>query len=285
MTLSTADIQAWIGKQQQLTDQVCATKMSAMAALLDENKTYQTGEFIAPCWHWLLFNAVHPHSETGHDGHQKKGSFLPPIDLPRRMWAGSKINFIQPLTVGETVTKTATIKDIKFKQSAHNGQLCFVTVEQHISGSSGGLIIELQDIVYKQDKPAATTNNTSSAKSSPQVSPLWSNKVTPDTVMLFKYSALTYNGHKIHYDRNYSTEVEGYPGLLVHGPLTATLITHWFLKHHPEKQVKEFTFKAKQPLFDIAPFFIEASSQQQNRCQLHAKNATGQTAVDAVITF
>jgi 3-methylfumaryl-CoA hydratase len=160
------------------------------------------------------------HSEIGPDGHPKRGGFLPPVPLPRRMWAGSRLTFVQPVRVGDALTRESRILDVSGKEG-RTGHLVFVTVRHDYSLASGLAITEEHDIVYRDNpQPGQPAPKPTPAPTDSQ----FSREIVPDPVLLFRYSALTFNGHRIHYDRSYVTEVEGYPGLIVHGPLIATLL-------------------------------------------------------------
>ena len=205
-------------------------------------------------WHWLYFLPHARESEIGPDGHPKRGGFLPPVPLPRRMWAGSRIQWLAPLSVGDDIKRESTIKSVTHK-AGRTGDLIFVLVEHQISNQQGLAIIEEHDIVYRDapgpdDKPVAPTAAPSDA--------MWSKTITPDDVLLFRYSALTFNGHRIHYDRKYVTEVEGYPGLIVHGPLIATLLVDLVRQSIPGCALKSFEFRAIRPTFDINIFKVSA---------------------------
>ncbi len=209
---------AWIGRSETLHDVIGATPVRALAATLDrEPAPVETGTPLPPLWHWLYFLPLHRASEIGPDGHAKRGGFLPPVPLPRRMWAGSRFDFRAPLRVGDRVARTSTIENVASKQG-RSGPLVFVTVRHELRADGGTepALVEWHDIVYRDAKTPGE------AEPAPQPAPAdapWQRELVPDDVLLFRYSALTFNGHRIHYDRRYVTEVEGYPGLVVHGPL------------------------------------------------------------------
>lgn len=243
----------WIGRRESRTDNLTATPVAALAATLDRDDPLpQAGTALPPLWHWLYFTPLTRHSELGVDGHAKRGGFLPPVPLPRRMWAGGRLDFLQPLRVGETVTRTSTIQDVTVKHG-RSGALVFVCVRHAFSNAHGLTLSEEHDIVYR-DAPAPDAPQ-------PEPTPAprdeqFSREIVPDPVLLFRYSALTFNGHRIHYDRSYVTGVEGYPGLIVHGPLIATLLLDLLRRHLPDATVKRFSFKAVRPTFDIHPFTV-----------------------------
>jgi 3-methylfumaryl-CoA hydratase len=243
----------WIGRSESRTDLIAATPVAALSATLDRaDPAPTTGIALPPLWHWLYFTPLTRHSELGEDGHAKRGGFLPPVPLPRRMWAGGRLEFLQPLRVDETVTRTSTIKDVTIKQG-RSGSLVFVCVKHDFSTLQGLALREEHDIVYRDAPlPGAPAPDPTPAPRDEQ----FSREVVPDPVLLFRYSALTFNGHRIHYDRSYVTGVEGYPGLIVHGPLIATLLVDLLRRNLPNAQVKRFNFKAVRPTFDIHPFSV-----------------------------
>src|SRR5664279_4565095 len=230
------DLRAWIGRSEERADTVTAAPLAALAATLDRDDPVPgPGTAVPPLGHLLYFLPVARQSELGPDGHPRRGGFLPPVALPRRMWAGGRLRFEQPLRVGDEATRRSTIADVASK-SARSGPLVFVTVRHAISNGAGLAIEEEHDIVYR-DLPAP------GAVSQPPTAPSddsFSRRIVPDDVLLFRYSALTFNGHRIHYDRRYATEVEGYPGLVVHGPLIATLLMDLLRREAPQAIVRSF---------------------------------------------
>ena len=243
----------WIGRSESRTDLIAATPVAALSATLDRaDPVPVAGIALPPLWHWLYFTPLTRHSELGEDGHAKRGGFLPPVPLPRRMWAGGRLEFLQPLQVGETITRTSTIKDVTIKQG-RSGSLVFVCVKHDFSSAHGLALSEEHDIVYRDAPlPGAPAPDPTPAPRDEQ----FGREIVPDPVLLFRYSALTFNGHRIHYDRSYVTGVEGYPGLVVHGPLIATLLLDVLRRNLPEARVKRFSFKAVRPTFDIHPFTV-----------------------------
>ena len=246
-------LQTWIGRTETRTDLVTAVPLDALTATLDRNDPPASrGTVVPPLWHWLYFLPVSPLSEAGPDGHPKRGGFLPPVPLPRRMFAGGRFEFHQPLKVGDEIKRASRITDVSAK-TGRSGTLVFVTVRHEISNAAGVAMTEEHDIVYREnprpDAPAPA----------PQPAPTgetFSREIAPDPVMLFRYSALTFNSHRIHYDRTYVTQVEGYPGLIVHGPLIATLLTELARSESPQEQMRRFSFRAVRPLFDIHRFTV-----------------------------
>ena len=263
----------WIGKTETCADVVTSGPVAALSATLDrEDPLPQPGDPLPPLWHWLFFLDRHRASELGPDGHAKRGGLLPPISLPRRMWAGSRFEFHHPLRIGDQITRATRVLDIKEK-SGRSGPLVFVIVRHEISNSAGLAIAEEHDIVYRDHGPAAPVQPAPTEAA-------WERTIHADDVLLFRYSALTFNAHRIHYDRRYATEVEGYPGLVVHGPLIATLLMDLLRQHAPASNVARFSFRAVSPLFDTAPFVV-CGKPDGNTIQLWAKDSAGNLAMTA----
>jgi 3-methylfumaryl-CoA hydratase len=274
------DLKQWVGKTETLEDHVTLAPMAALAATLDrDDPPPLPGQALALCWHWLYFLPVHPQATIAVDGHPKRGGFLPPVALPRRMWAGSRMTFLRPLRAGSAVTRTSRIADISAKQG-RTGQLVFVRVQHQIADAQGLVIIEDHDIVYREMPLAGETPPQAPAARTDEQ---FSRRITPDPVLLFRYSALTFNGHRIHYDRPYTMNEEGYPGLVVHGPLIATLLIDQLRRAHPSAQVKTFEFKAISPLFDTAHFDI-CGRLDGDLATLWARGPQGQLALQATAT-
>jgi 3-methylfumaryl-CoA hydratase len=249
-----AALERWLGRQEIADDEVDATPVAALAAMLDRDPVRPArGTVIPLLGHWLYFLPLHRQSTLGEDGHAERGGFLPPIDLPRRMWAGSRFEFHAPLRIGDRATRTSTIESIVHKQG-RSGPLVFVRVGHRITVGGRVAITEEHDIVYRG--PAAAGDIASAASMAAPAQAQWRREVRPDPVLLFRYSALTFNGHRIHYDRPYVTKVEGYPGLVVHGPLLGTLLIDALVQHVPAGTIARYSFKALRPVFDIAPFFV-----------------------------
>ena len=276
-----AGLAEWVGRTERCADRVTPVPLAALAATLDRNDPPPTdGSAIAPLRHWLYFLPHAPTRDLGPDGHPRRGGFLPPVALPRRMWAGGRLEFRRPLKVGEAIERTSTIASVDVKQG-RSGTLVFVLVRHEIAGAGTLAIVEEHDIVYREaphpgDPPA-------SRKPAP-ADPAWRRDVTPDDVLLFRYSALTFNGHRIHYDRRYVTTVEGYPGLVVHGPLLATLLADLARDHVAPAELATFSFRAVAPLFDTAPFAVCGRRETDGTARLWAQDADGNLAMEASAT-
>jgi 3-methylfumaryl-CoA hydratase len=270
--------QQWTGRTESRNDHVTLNPVVAMAATMDlDGTSMNTGAELPPLWHWLYFTPLSRQSEIGPDGHTKRGGFLPPVELPRRMWAGGRLTFHHPLRVGDDITRVSRIKDISGKEG-RSGALVFVTVTHEISNAQGVAISEEHDIVFRENpRPDAPTPRPPQAPTDET----FSREIAPDPVLLFRYSALTFNGHRIHYDRSYVTEVEGYPGLIVHGPLIATLLVDNLQRQRPGLRVKQFGFRAVSPLFDIHRFKVCAREDAGGKLSLWARNHQGALAMEA----
>jgi 3-methylfumaryl-CoA hydratase len=276
----TTELSQWVGRKVQRIDWINPNRLAAWNATLDRDDPFPNeGDLAPPGFHWTLFNPIARQSELGTDGHAKRGGFLPPVELPRRMWAGSRLRFLQPLRVGERVEQISVIDRVEEKHG-RAGRLVFVTVHHTISGAKGSAVEEEQDLAYrdapKTDAPAIAS------KDEPAPQGKWRRQIVPDDVLLFRYSALTFNGHRIHYDRRYVTTVEGYPGLVVHGPLLATLLLDLVRRELPSATLERFHFKAVRPTFDTSPFTVEGEPGESERhLKLWSTDNRGQIGVEA----
>ena len=291
------DLVAWIGRSETVHDQISATPVRALAATLDHAAApVEAGTVLPPLWHWLYFLPLHRQSEIGADGHARRGGFLPPVPLPRRMWASSQFEFRSPIRVGDEVVRRSTIADVTSKEG-RSGRLVFVKVRHELrcNGAADPALIEFHDIVYREAQqpgdvapPPQKAPSAPSSLGGPERSdagpPIWQRELTPDDVLLFRYSALTFNGHRIHYDRKYVTEVEGYPGLVVHGPLIATLLMDLLRRELPRSEIASFRFKALRPSFDGRPMRV-SGKREGNTVQLWAQDHEGWLTMDASATL
>ena len=279
------NLTAWIGRSETRSDLIGATPALALNATLDHPETgFVSGTPLLPLWHWLYFLPLHRQSEIGADGHAKRGGFLPPVPLPRRMWAGSQFDFRAPVRVGDAVERTSTIADVSSKEG-RTGKLVFVKVRHEVrcNGAADPAIVEFHDIVYRE---ARKPDDVEPPPQRAATGAAWQREIVPDDVLLFRYSALTFNGHRIHYDRKYVTEVEGYPGLIVHGPLIATLLMDLVRRNAPQAEIASFRFKAVRPTFDLNPFRVNGQLQNDGKTiKLWAGDHEGWLTMDAVATL
>ncbi|MEZ5807848.1 MAG: MaoC family dehydratase N-terminal domain-containing protein [Zhengella sp.] len=275
-------LSSWIGRSETRTDIMSADVLTRLAATLDHDRArVQDGDIAVPLAHWLHFLPDTRQSGLGADGHPERGGFLPPVHhLPRRMWAGSRLTFPGDIRAGMTVERVSTITNVKEKTGSA-GDLVFVTV-RHAFSEPGGpvLVTDEHDIVYRSMAGPAVTP----APSAPPPG-TWSRSLVPDAVLLFRYSALTFNGHRIHYDRDYVTREEGYPGLVVHGPLTATLLIDLVGRELPGARISAFSFRARSPLFDGNRMVLNGEPPDaEGRIRLWATNHEGGLAMEAEAT-
>ena len=275
------DLKAWIGRSETVSDIATATPYAALSSTFDRSaERPPPGTPLPALWHWLYFLPLYRQSDVGPDGHAKRGGFLPPVPLPRRMWAGSQLEFHRPLRIGDALTRVSTIADVTEK-SGRTGTLVFVKVRHEIRRQNEPEIAltEFHDIVYRE---APKPDDVAPPPKPAPASSAWERKWVPDDVLLFRYSALTFNGHRIHYDRKYVTEVEGYPGLIVHGPMIATLLLDLLRHERPDAEVARYEFRAMRPMFDINHFFVCGEPQADGKTvKLWARDHAGALAMEA----
>jgi len=268
----------WIGSKELREDVITLAPALGVSALLDRaGPLPETGAPLPALWHWFYFLPQVPTNKIGPDGHPERGGFLPPVDLPRRMFAGSRMEFITPAIIGLPARREGEVLKV-IEKSGKSGKLVFVTVEYRIYQNDNLCIREEQDIVYKE----------AGGRIAPPVpldqwAPLqpgtWHQVVEPSEVFLFRFSALTFNAHRIHYDRRYAMEEEGYPGLVVHGPLTALMLAE-LAARESARRLSAFSFQGRAPLFDLHPFRLVGSALD-NEVMLEAQSPTGNTAMTA----
>ena len=275
------NLREWIGNTETLVDVATATPYAALSATLDRpHERPPAGTPLPALWHWLYFLPLYAQSEVGPDGHALRGEFLPPVPLPRRMWAGSQLEFHRPLRIGDSLNRVSTIQDVSEK-TGRTGNLVFVKVRHEIrrQDESEIALTEFHDIVYRE---AAKQGGVAPSPVAAPARATWERRWVPDDVLLFRYSALTFNGHRIHYDRRYVTEVEGYPGLIVHGPLLATLLLDLLRQRLPDAVVARYEFRAIRPTFDVNHFFVCGEPQADGKTfHLWAKDHEGWLTMDA----
>jgi 3-methylfumaryl-CoA hydratase len=278
--MNDSNIRSWIGRTETVDGTVDAWPTAAMNATLDRDDPWPaSGDVLPALYHWLYFVPLAKTSELAADGHIKKGGFMPPVALPRRMWVSSDITFRAPLGIGEAAKRVSTIEDIAEKQGG-SGPLTFVTLRHEIEGAVGTAIVDRQTVVYREapdgpqpvppGKPAPTDAN-------------FSRSVMPTPALLFRYSALSFNGHRIHYDHPFTTEDEGYPGLVVHGPLTATLLADLVRREVAGAHIARFAFRAMKPLFAGRPFTVNGRREGDGQLTLWVADSDGDLAVEAEV--
>ena len=266
----------WIGRTETRHDVATAAPLVSLCALLDrDDPAPRPGEPAPPLAHWLYFLPSYRNSEAGQDGHSAAGTgLLPEMPLPRRMWAGSRLEFLKPLRVGSEIERVSTIRDVKVK-SGRSGSLVFVTVHHEVRDGTGTVLSDEHDIVFRE--PGTLAIPPTPAPEGP-----WQREIRPDPLLLFRYSAVTFNGHRIHYDHPYVTQVEGYPGLVVHGPLIATLLVDLFRRNKPQAQLRRYSFRALRPLYDTHPFrTCGAPDEVARAAKLWTRDHEGAMTMDA----
>jgi 3-methylfumaryl-CoA hydratase len=266
----------WIGRSEARRDVASPAPLASLSALLDrDDPPPQTGDVAPPLAHWLYFLPTYRNSEAGEDGHSGPGTgLIPEMPLPRRMWAGSRLEFLKPLRVGTEIERLSTIRDVRVK-SGRSGSLVFVTVRHEVRDGTGTLLTDEHDIVFREAGTLA--NPPTPAPEGP-----WKREIRPDPLLLFRYSAVTFNGHRIHYDHPYVTKVEGYPGLVVHGPLIATLLVDLLRREKPGAVLKRYTFRALRPLYDTHAFHTCGAPDESARAaRLWTRDHEGAMTMDA----
>ncbi|MFF7708845.1 MaoC family dehydratase N-terminal domain-containing protein [Pseudomonas sp. NPDC007930] len=273
---SPTDYSAWLNRTVESHDHFSQGMIQRIAATFGEAAPAD-GEALPLLWHWCFFQDAHPEAALGSDGHPARGGFLPPAANRNRMWAGGRLSFIAPLAVGAAAQRRSSVLRIEEKHG-RSGALLFVTVlhEYHQHGQL--CVREEQDIVYREPTPPKLDSGAAPGAGH------WQETIEPSPTLLFRYSAVTFNGHRIHYDYPYTTATEGYPGLVVHGPLIATLNLRAFCRAHPSKTVRQFAFRGVRPLTLPTPFQVGGELGAPGSAQLWAGNAQG-VAQSAELTY
>jgi 3-methylfumaryl-CoA hydratase len=253
MSGDSLDLRDWIDRQETAEDVCEPRRVADMAATLDLDAAPGTGDRLPPGWPWMFFNPMVRARDLGPDGHPRRGGFLPPVPLPRRMWAGGRLEFLAPIPVGAALHRESRILSVEPK-SGRSGQMVFVVVRHRLRAGATPCLIEEHDIVYREAPPPDAAP-VPAPPAPPATDAVWRRRILPDPVLLFRYSALTANGHRIHYDQPYVTGSEGYPGLVFHGPLTATLLMA-LAEAGLGKPLRRFEFRNRSPLFADAAFDI-----------------------------
>lgn len=285
MSVDIDHLRGWIGREAEAVDLVTPRLAAEFRATFAPSLA-ATDEGEAPlAIHWCLSPAIVPAAEVGPDGHPKRGGFLPPVPLPRRMWAGGEVEIHGPLRVGDSVTRRSTIEDVRLKEG-RSGALCFVAVRHEYLTARGLAVSERHDIVYREAEtsaPAAPVGKTPAKPAPPKPEPrhadlTWSVEASP--VLLFRYSALTFNGHRIHYDLPYVTGEEGYAGLVVHGPIQATLLLNAAaaLGGRPPRR---FRYRGLSPLIAGGSFTVSAARGADGGITCWTQSADGRTCMEA----
>jgi Uncharacterized conserved protein len=273
------DPAAWVGRTERRRDVITPAPLVALSALLDrDDPPPLPGDAAPPLAHWLYFLPAYRQSAASEDGHEAHGAFMPSLELPRRMWAGSRIEFVRPLRVGVEVERVSRIQSVERKQG-RSGALAFITVRHEVSDDGGLVLTDEHDIVFREAAALAAPAVPAARDEA------WHREIRPDPLLLFRYSAVTFNGHRIHYDQPYATKVEGYPGLVVHGPLIATLLVDLLRRERPGISLKRYEFRAMRPLFDTAAFSTCGKPIDAHSARLWTRDAQGAMTMDATATW
>lgn len=272
-------LRTWIGKTRTDEDLISLRHARLMSATSDYclAERIEQGEPLPPLWHWIYFLDALPSAELGRDGHPARGGFLPPVPLPNRMWAGGRVSFLKPIPIGSTIRKESRILNVEHK-AGRSGDLVFVTVLHTLASPAGApLLREEHDIVYKgQTRPAKPSDSVPAPASSES---LFSRVINPTSTTLFRYSALTFNGHRIHYDADYCRDVEGYPNLVIHGPLVATWLAN-LAEEIGQQPLAEFSYRGLAPALLGETITLHAD-RQGDRVELCATLSNGTVSMRA----
>lgn len=281
LSLDPAHLASWIGRTETVEDRMDPSTARKMQALLDLHPDLDEADPLPPFWHYLFFNPIVRASDLSADGHEKLGRFLPPVALPRRMWAGGRLEISSLPRLGTPTRKQSTITSVRMTQGK-TGKLCFVTVAHGITQDGTHCLTETQNIVYRE-LPAPEASPTVGHPAPDHAE--WSEATLMDQVALFRYSALIFYGHRVHYDGDYTRDIEGYPALLVHGPLTATLLAMSGLRNAPRgARLRAIDIRAQSPLFANRPFHLEGRNDGA-ASTLWAKDPDGLAAMTLQMHF
>lgn len=280
-TGDVVDYRDWIGSEEVREERADLAPVRRLLVMLDDTETtFADGDTLPALWHWLYFLPEAPQSQLGPDGHPRRGGFLPPVVLPRRMFAGAQIRFHAAIAIGAALRLEARVTNVEAK-SGRSGDLVFVTVENRILADGALAVEETQNIVYREAGDPVPAPPSVDLPPAPAGS--WSQTITADPVLLFRFSALTFNGHRIHYDRIYATGEEGYPGLIVHGPLIAMALMD-LVRRNAGRPVTGYRFRAQAPIFDGAPFRVTGVAEN-SAVTLTAERCDGTAAMTAEATL
>lgn len=274
----------WIGREQVVEDAMDPARAQALHATLERpGVPPAAGDPLPPLWHWIYFWSIAAMAELGPDGHLALGRYLPDMGLPRRMFAGSRFTFHRSPILGTPAERRSTIADVVPKEG-RSGPLAFVTVQHRLSDADGLCVEEQQDLVFRSAQKPGVKSVPS--KPLPSNGPAWCRRVTPDPVLLFRYSALTFNGHRIHYDRDFACGTEGYPGLVVHGPLLGLMMCQLAMDQNGPRQPAGYRFRLSQPIFAHQKFTVAGSPLGGGgEAELWVQNEEGALAAEGHIAF
>lgn len=281
LTTAGTNFKQWIGRREEVEERLAPEPARRLAAIFDRSDiAIEEGDALPPMWQWVYFLRPVRQSELGPDGHPRRGRFLPPVSLPRRMFAGGRTSFHMPLHIGESVVRRATIADIRSKEG-RSGPLVFITVMYEYWIENEVAAVEEQDIVYMGTAPGTERNQPAAAI--PDLP--WRRSLRVDPVLLFRFSAVTFNAHRIHFDRPYATSVEGYHGLVIHGPFLALQLLE-LLRQKSERPATNFSFRARSPLFDDDEILLVGEPLKDgDGATLFAYSGKGQLAMESSVAL
>lgn len=286
--MDAAHLATWIGSTREARDTISPRLANSLAAVLDDPCDLAPGDPAPAGIHWCLCPEIAPMSALGPDGHPARGGFLPPVPLPRRMWAGGELAFADAFRVGDEVLRRSRVEDVRVK-TGRTGTLCFVAVRHDYETPRGPALSERHDIVYRAVEAPATApppaddpRPAAGTASSDGLLPERSEAVAASATLLARYSAVTFNGHRIHYDRDYCLREELYPGLVVHGPLQATFLLRLSLRMAGGQMPRRFAYRGVAPLFDGGHFHVNGRATAGGQ-SLWITSAAGVTTMQACV--
>jgi 3-methylfumaryl-CoA hydratase len=275
------ELKSHVGRTQMATDVLHVQPANLMRLTLGRPEPeLREGDPLPPGWLSLYFLPRFAAAELRPDGSPSDTGVVPPMPLPRRMFAGERVRMHRPLRLGERVHRQIELADLSAKTGG-TGTLVFATVVSRVSGADGVAVEDERRTVFRQEVKSGERNQAPRREPAP-TDVAWRKTITPDPVLLFRFSALTFNSHRIHYDRTWATEVEGYPGLVVHGPLTTTLLVDFARDHNPDRRIVAYATQARAPLFDTAPFELRGRPSAKG-CECWAVTPEGTVAMSAEI--
>lgn len=283
-TVDIDDLRKHIGRTKVDHDVASAAPAAALSLIFNRPQDApERSEVVQPGWHWAYFWAMSPRDSLGLDGLPTADSVMPPMPFPRRMFAGSNLSFHRPIHLGQKIRRETELTDLSLRTGA-SGSLIFATTTQRIYGPDGLAMVDERHGVFREEVPAGAKTVPPKREAPPPDLP-WKREVSVDVVTLFRYSAVTFNPHRIHYDRPYAEGVEGYPGLIVHGPFTQQCLLDFARDHNPGRALVSFNMRARAPLFDTAPFTLAGRPSGAGECELWAVTPEGTIAMSATARF
>ena len=282
-TVNLDDLKRSIGNKEVATDVVTAAQANLLRLTFGRPEPeLKEGDPLPPGWHVVYFTPRYPPTGLRADGTPASSGLMPDLPLPRRMFAGQTFRFHRPLRIGQTLRQETELTDISLKSGA-TGTLVFTTTVSRISGPDGLAVEDQRHLVFREEVKAGDRNQAPKREPVPDDVP-WRRTITPDAILLFRFSALTFNSHRIHYDHEWATKTEGYPALVVHGPLTQTLLIDFARDHANGRPITSFTTQARAPLFDGTSFELRGRPSATG-CDLWAVTPEGTVAMSAQVAL